>query len=122
MASFYADEHVPTSLVAALRALGHDVLTIQDDGLSNQATTDADVLDRATALGRIVLTNNRLHFHRLHRHTANHAGIVTYTEGADRVALAGRIDVAVTPLASTTGTLVRIVRPNPPLPPAAPNP
>ena len=122
MASFYADEHVPTSLVAALRTLGHDVLTIQDDGLSNQATTDADVLDRATALGRAVLTNNRLHFHRLHRHTAGHAGIVTYTDDADRVALASRIDAAVAPLAPLAGALVRVVRPNPPPPPAAANP
>lgn len=120
MASFYADEHVPTTLVAALQALGHDVLTIQDDGLSNQATTDADVLDRATALGRIVLTNNRLHFHRLHRNVATHAGIITYTDDSDRVALAGRIDAAVTPLASPVGALVKVVRPN--SPPAAQNP
>lgn len=114
MAALYADEHVPTALVAALRALGHDVLTIQDDGLANQSTTDADVLDRATALGRAVLTNNRLHFHRLHRQTATHAGIVTYTDDTDRTALAARIDAAVAAHASLTGVLVRIVRPNPP--------
>jgi predicted nuclease of predicted toxin-antitoxin system len=119
MAAFYADEHVPTALVAALEALGHDVLTIQNDGLSNQATNDADVLDRATALGRAVLTNNRLHFHRLHRNTAGHAGIVTYTDDADRVALAARIGAAVAPLASLAGVLVRVVRPN--RLPAAPN-
>jgi len=69
MAAFYADEHVPTAIVDALRALGHDVLTIQDDGFSNQGVADADVLERATSLGRAVLTNNRLHFHRLHRNT-----------------------------------------------------
>src|SRR5215207_11107467 len=95
MAAFYADEHVPTALVTVLRALGHDVLTIQDDGLSNQATTDADALNRATALGRVVLTNNRLHFHRLHRNNATHAGIVTYTDDTNRTSLAARIDASV---------------------------
>ena len=70
-----------------------------------------------------MLTNNRLHFHRLHRNVADHAGIVTYTDDSDRIALASRIDAAVTPLASTTGSLVRVVRPNPPpSPPAAQSP
>jgi hypothetical protein len=113
MASFYADEHVPSSLVDALRALGHDVLTIQEDGLANRGTTDSDVLDRATALGRAVLTNNRKHFHRLHRLSPAHAGIVTYTDDADRSALAARIDAAVSAPASLAGTLTRVVRPNP---------
>ena len=31
MASFYADENVPFPLVAALRALGHEILTALDD-------------------------------------------------------------------------------------------
>lgn len=95
------------------------MLTIQDDGRANQATTDADVLDLATALARAVLTNNRLHFHRLHRSTTAHAGIVTYTDDADRAALAARIDTAVSSHAALTGVLVRVVRPNPP-PTAAP--
>jgi hypothetical protein len=116
MAFFYADEHVPTSLVDALRALGHDVLTIQDDGLSNQRTTDVDVLNRATAIGRAVLTNNRKHFHRLHRHTSSHGGIVTYTDDPDRVAITARIDAAVSATPSLAGTLTKVVRPNPPPP------
>jgi hypothetical protein len=114
MASFYADEHVPFLLVDALRALGHDVLTARDDGRANQGISDTDVLDRATALSRAVLTNNRKHFHRLHRHTPNHGGIVTYTADPDYPALAGRIDAAVAPLASLAGQLIKIVRPNPP--------
>ena len=74
MASLYADENVPLPLVGALRALGHDVLTALDDGRANQGIGDQEVLDRATALGRAVLTNNRKDFHRLHRHRPNHAG------------------------------------------------
>lgn len=117
MAAFYADEHVPPAIVNELRALGHDVLTMQDDGLSNQGITDADVLDRATALGRAVLTNDRLHFHRLHRRAPNHSGIVTYTEDTDRTAIAHRINAAVAAIPSLGGALVRVVRPNPPATP-----
>ena len=113
MAQLYADEHVPTAVTDALRALGHDVLTAQDDGQANQKIPDADVLARATALGRAVLTNNRLHFHRLHRHTAAHAGIVTYTDDhTDRAALAARIHAAIAPVSDLTNQLVRVYRPN----------
>jgi predicted nuclease of predicted toxin-antitoxin system len=112
MASFYADEHVPFPLVDALRLLGHDVLTARDDGRANQRIGDPDVLDRATALGRAVLTNNRGHFHRLHQRRPNHAGIVTFTND-DIQPLAHRIDAAVAPLPTLAGLLVRVTRPNP---------
>jgi hypothetical protein len=113
MASFYADEHVPFPLVDALRLLGHDVLTARDDGRANQGIGDPDVLDRAAALGRAVLTNNRRHFHRLHKRRPNHAGIVTYTND-DIQRLADRIDAAVAPLPTLAGRLVRVIRPNRP--------
>lgn len=114
MAALYADEHVPASVVEALRALGHDVLTIQEDGRGNRTTPDADVLQRATELGRAVVTNNRRDFHRLHRNSPAHAGIVTYTDDPDRGALARRIGAEVSALVSLVGALVRVVRPNPP--------
>jgi hypothetical protein len=112
MAAFYADENVPYSLTEALRRLGHDVLTAVEDGQANQKIDDPDVLARAVQLGRTVLTNNRRHFHRLHR-TPNHAGIVTFTNDDDRPALAARIDATIAVFPALAGQLVKVVRPNP---------
>ena len=114
MASLYADENVDHRLVDRLRAAGHDVLTAVEDGRANQRTPDPDVLARATALRRAVLTGNRYDYHKLHRRDPNHAGIVTYTDDKDIPALAARIDAAISPLPSLAGQLVKIIRPNSP--------
>ena len=114
MAALYADEHVPRLVVEALRLLGHDVLTAQGDGRANLGVSDPDVLARATLLGRAVLTNNRRHFHTLHRVGPAHAGVITYTYDPDPVALAGRIHAVVTATADLAGRLVKVTRPNPP--------
>ena len=114
MADLYADEDFPQPVVERLRALGHDVLTVGDDGRAGQAVSDVDVLARAAALGRAVLTHNRDDFRKLHATDANHAGIVTATRDADLSALAGRIDAAINAVPALTGQLVRVVRPNPP--------
>ena len=53
--------------MAALRALGHDVLTTQEAGNAGQTIPDHDVLDFATRDGRAVLTLNRRDFIRLHK-------------------------------------------------------
>jgi hypothetical protein len=117
VAALYADENVPLPLVEALRLLGHDVVTAQEDGRANQGVPDPDILARATALGRAVLTHNRRHFHGLHRSGIVHAGIVTYTHDPDRSALATRIHVAIGGLPIIFGQLVKITRPNrPPVP------
>ena len=105
---------MPPELSDAIRALGHDVLTIQADGRGGQGIDDADVLARATELGRAVITNNRRDFHRLQQARLGHAGIITYTNDPDRPALALRIHAAVTDHANLFGALIRIVRPNPP--------
>lgn len=115
VAALYADEHVPRRLVEALRLLGHDVLTAQDDGRANVGMPDPDVLARAALLGRAVLTNNRRHFHTLHRVGPAHAGIVTYTRDPDLAGLAARIHSAITAVADLTAQLIKITRPN--LPP-----
>lgn len=47
MARFYADENFPLPVVLALRQLGHDVLTIQEDGKANLRLPDEDVLSAA---------------------------------------------------------------------------
>ena len=87
-------------MTVALRALGHDVLTALEDGRANQGIPDPDVLARACALGRAVLTNNRDDFHRLHKSQPLHAGIITFTDDSDIAALAQRIHRRISALAT----------------------
>jgi hypothetical protein len=86
----YADEDFPLEVVKELRRLGHDVRRAQDDGRNH--TPDPDILARAFALGRAVLTHNRRHFERLDRQGAPHCGILSATQDPHQhVALASRI-------------------------------
>jgi hypothetical protein len=62
-------------------------------------------------LGRAVLTNNRRHFHRLHRQFPNHAGIITFTNDPDRQALGQRIHDAISAAQTLTGVLIKIIQP-----------
>jgi uncharacterized protein YggU (UPF0235/DUF167 family) len=64
--ALYADENFPLRVVEEWRRLGHDVLTVHEDGRANQSITDKDLLARATEISRAVLTLNRLDFKRLH--------------------------------------------------------
>jgi hypothetical protein len=68
------------------------VVTAQEDGRT--ATPDPDILARAHALGRAVLTYNRRDFERLHRWGAAHSGILSATHDVDFLALATRIHAA----------------------------
>lgn len=54
--AFYADVHVPTAVIEGLRLRGVDMLRAQDDGMEEAA--DLAILDRATSLGRVVLTQD----------------------------------------------------------------
>ncbi len=111
MARLIADENVPFELVRLLRGLGHDALTALEAGRANQGIPDPDVLAYATLLGRAVLTNKRRHFHNLHKRFPQHAGIVTYTDDRDTIALAVRIHGALIGPSSLAGLLIRIIRP-----------
>lgn len=62
MARLYADENFPLPVVEYLRRLGHDVLTVQEDGCAGQAMTDPAVLARATGQERALLTLDRRDF------------------------------------------------------------
>jgi Domain of unknown function (DUF5615) len=44
MARFYADEQFPFPVVELLRALGHDVLTVQEAENADQGIPDEEVL------------------------------------------------------------------------------
>src|SRR5436305_5703185 len=106
----YADEDFPLPAVEELRRLGHDVLTAQEDGRS--AALDPDVLARAHALGRAVLTYNRRHYERLHRQGEAHSGIVSATQDRNHPALAARVHAALAGL-SPGRWCVRVNRPPP---------
>lgn len=86
----YADEDFQFPAVEELHLRGHDVITAQEDGRSS--APDSDILDRANALGRAVLTDNRRDFERLHRQGIPHSGIVSASQDNAHIALAGRLD------------------------------
>jgi len=90
----YGDEDFPYPVVEALRRLGHDVITTQEDGFASQP--DNDILARADSLGRGVLTYNRADFERLHRQGLPHGGIASAKKDDDFPALAARIHAALT--------------------------
>jgi hypothetical protein len=52
--SLYMDVHVPRAITEGLRLRGVDVLTAQEDR-SGEAS-DSDLLDRATAVGRLLFS------------------------------------------------------------------
>ena len=111
MARLYADEQYPYPVVEYLRALGHNVLTVQEAGKANQKVPDSEVLAFATIEQRAVITQNRKDFFQLHRIQPDHAGIIACTNDRDWKALANRIDVAIAAEGSLTGKLIRVVRP-----------
>ncbi len=76
-------------VVTELRRFGHDVLSSLEAGKANAAVPDTEVLAFAVAEGRILPSNNRRHFLRLHqRRTEDHAGIILCT--FDRTSAARR--------------------------------
>jgi predicted nuclease of predicted toxin-antitoxin system len=50
------DEHVHAAVTEGLRARGVDVLTVQEDGMSNRP--DGELLERAKALGRVLFSQD----------------------------------------------------------------
>ncbi len=111
MARLYSNENFLLPVVERLRALGHDVLTIQEAGKADQALPDREVLAFATHEGRSVLTLNRLHFIRLHREESGHAGIIVCTFDRDFNRQAERIHQAIGSVPSLAGQLLRVNRP-----------
>jgi predicted nuclease of predicted toxin-antitoxin system len=51
---FHMDVHVPIAVTEGLRLRSVDILTAQEDGAST--LPDPELLDRATALGRVLFT------------------------------------------------------------------
>ena len=111
MAALYADENFPLPVVQELRRLGHDVLTVFEDGRANQRVSDDAVMHRATQLGRAVLTTNRRHFVKLHLESGKHHGIIACTFDPDFAGQAMRIHEDVQSFSSLGGQLIRVNRP-----------
>ncbi len=111
MARLYANENFPLPVVEALRAAGHDVITVSETGKAEQAWPDEDVLEFATQDDRALLTLNRKHFIRLHYQIADHAGVIACTFDPDFASQASRIDEAIRLKSDLRGQLIRVNRP-----------
>lgn len=113
MAGLYADEQFLRVVVELLRALGHDVLTVQEASNANLGIPDEDVLAFAVTKERAVLTLNRIDFIRLHASQPNHAGIIVCKDDQqDRQRMATRISEAISNVETLRGMLVRVNRPS----------
>lgn len=110
MAQLYSNENFPIPVVVELRALGHDVVSIQERGHAGNRVPDPTVLAMATSEGRAVLTLNRKDFIRLHAASQQHAGIIVCTVDPDFTGQATRIHAAVTTAGELTGRLIRVNR------------
>ena len=111
MARFYSNENIAAQVVAELRRFGHDVLTSREAGNANAGVPDGDVLAFAAEQGRILLSNNRRHFLRLHGQRAgDHAGMVLCTFDLDFSAQARRIHEAVPSAPNMRNQLLRVNR------------
>lgn len=56
MISVYMDHHIPRAITEGLRLRGVDVITAYEDGADKMG--DAELLDRATKLGRVLFTQD----------------------------------------------------------------
>jgi predicted nuclease of predicted toxin-antitoxin system len=113
VARFYSNENFPIQTVRELGRLGHDVLTSHEAGNANRSVADEEVLQFAASQRRILLTQNRLHFLRLHQRAVSaHAGIVICTYDPDFIRLAARVNEQVAGRDVLDGLLLRVYRPN----------
>jgi hypothetical protein len=111
VARLYANENFPLQVVQAIRASGHDVLTVADAGKANQAIPDEEVLAFATRDQRAVLTLNRCDFIRLHNLHPDHAGVIVCTQDPDVEGQAARIHAFIVQAGLLKGKLLRVNRP-----------
>ena len=111
MVRLYSNENFPIPVVNELRALGHDVLTIQETEKDQQALPDEKVLRFASQNNRAVITFNRKHFIALHNKSSDHQGIIVCTFDIAFSALAQRIHESISNEKSLAGKLIRINRP-----------
>ena len=112
MARLYADEQYPLPVVDLLRALGHDVLTVQEAGKAGLGIPDEEVLAYATSNERAVLTFDRRDFMRLHHLQSEHAGIIACKNDRNWERLATGIHQAISTAETLRNRLIRVNRPS----------
>lgn len=86
------------------------MLTSLEAGNANKGIPDELVLEFAWKQKRILLTNNRVDFARLHRQGNSHMGIIGFTNDADFKSLAGRIDNALKDATTTDRFFVNVTK------------
>ncbi len=69
-------------LLNLLREAGHDVVTVNEVGLTSKP--DSVVLDYAREQGRVLLSRNCDDFNNLHNADPNHPGILVIYQNSDR--------------------------------------
>lgn len=114
MARLLADENFDFQVVCALRAHGHDMLTVQQAGMGYRGVADEDVLAFPISEQRAVVTFDKLDYIRLNRQVSPHCGIIICSDDRNRLALAQRIHDAIAELPDLTNQLIRVYRPNTP--------
>jgi len=88
-------------------------MTCQEAGRAGVGIGDEMVLGDALAMGRILLTQNRDDFKRLHRKGLLHCGIVVCTYDPETESLARRISDAAAEQKASERWLASVIRPNP---------
>ena len=89
---FLIDENLSPQLAHHLRAVhGYEAVHVNEIGL--QGASDPDVLARAVAENRIVVTNNAEDFRQLGRRTPDHPGLAVML---DALGLAQQLELGVT--------------------------
>ena len=112
MARIYSNENIPLQVVQELRRLGHDVLTSHEAGKANRRVSDEEVLAFAATETRILLTQNRRHFLRLHqRRAVEHSGIVVCAYDPDFTGRTKRAHQAAATAGEPANQLIRVNRP-----------
>jgi hypothetical protein len=111
VARLYSNENFPIPVVEELRALGHDIVTIQEQGKASESVSDPEVLRLANEQNRAILTLNRRDFIRLHKETPSHAGIIVCSVDPDFAGQAQRIHDELEGQPDLQEKLIRINRP-----------
>lgn len=111
MVKLLSDENFPTPIGDLVRAAGFDVLRAQDAGL--RRTPDKRILEFATSEGRVVMTENRKDFIKLHSRVKDHAGIIVCTRDEPET-VAAKIIEAIKDNEDLKNQLIRINRSPPP--------
>jgi uncharacterized protein with PIN domain len=112
MMKLYANENFPKPVVLLLRQLGYDILTSYEADQANQQIPDDQVLLFAFKQGRLVITENRKDFIKLHKQGIPHKGIIVCTADRDFESYAARIHEFLSITPSFEDQLFRIKKSN----------